>query len=548
MKTVRLIFGLLCMLALQSTSGATDYYVHPVFGKDKHAGQSKQQAFRTLARASQISLLPGDRLLLAAGHTHRGSLRLIGQHGSAAQPIVITAVAWDEGEALAPALIDFKGELNGILLQGASFVQVSNLRLTGNGYEGDAALPGDMRCGVLIANHESHPVSDITLSGLHIADVFFEQPGFTRGEKEVRTANGTQRYGWGIRVINRDAKSVMHTLRIEDCVVENVSHTGIKFTGKAQNIRQFLVSGNRIEKVGGPGIQMSEVRDVHVRGNTVRYSGSKDDTRKWGRGSGLWTWGSSRVLIEHNAFLHANGPGDSAGAHIDFNCDNIILQYNLSAYNAGGFCEVLGNTYNCAYRYNLSINDGWRVKGVDGAFQEGKILWLSGYQGNDRERKGPVNFYFHNNTIYCDASLPAKIAIDPTSKGILIANNIFHLRGGAKMVLGDQYKPDTENGGTQLEQVLFEHNLFLDAAAWPSGMSIKDTAPLFGDPGFKNEGGDKPEDYMPERTSLVKHRGAAISLLPGDSIGLWQPLHLERDLLGRPAGELPSIGAVEPVE
>jgi hypothetical protein len=24
-------------------------------------------------------------------------------------------------------------------------------------------------------------------------------------------------------------------------------------------------------------------------------------------------------------------------AHIDYNCDNIVLQYNISAYNAGGF-------------------------------------------------------------------------------------------------------------------------------------------------------------------------------------------------------------------
>ena len=43
-----------------------------------------------------------------------------------------------------------------------------------------------------------------------------------------------------------------------------------------------------------------------------------DDTRKWGRGSGLWTWGSSFALISNNKFQNANGPADSAGCHIDF--------------------------------------------------------------------------------------------------------------------------------------------------------------------------------------------------------------------------------------
>jgi hypothetical protein len=41
---------------------------------------------------------------------------------------------------------------------------------------------------------------------------------------------------------------------------------------------------------------MSRVKNVQVSNNLVSHSGSKDDTRKRGRGSGLW--GSSSVLIE----------------------------------------------------------------------------------------------------------------------------------------------------------------------------------------------------------------------------------------------------------
>ncbi len=542
-KTLLALVLIVCHLGLAC---GTDYYVHPIHGNDAYSGKSKQEAFRTLKQASQVNFRPGDRILLASGETYHGGLSLVNQSGSPEKPITVTTIAWDRSKEFVPALIDFKSEPNGVLLDGSSFIQISNIRLTGDGFHPDSAMNHNMRCGVLITSKSGRQVSDITLNDLYLFNIFFENEGFTRGEDEVKTANGTQRYGWGIRVINNAPKSSMTSIRIENCVVKNVSHTGIKFTGEDQNIHQIHVMGNEVRETGGPGIQMSEVRDAQVANNTVSHTGSNDDTRKWGRGSGLWTWGSSKVLIEKNSFTYANGPGDSAGAHIDFNCDNIILQYNLSAYNAGGFCEVLGNTYNCAYRYNVSINDGHRIKGVDGAFQEGKIFWLSGYQGNSRKRKGPVNFYFYNNTIYCDSSLVSKIAIDNTSRGIFIANNIFYLKGGTKVVLGDQYKPDTGNDALA-ENVIFQNNLFLDQASWPEGIGIKDAAPLFGDPEFKNGGGGSIRDYIPGNASLIQRNGMEVNLLPGDSTGLWQPLHLTKDILGNPVSDTPCIGAVKPL-
>ena len=62
------------------------------------------------------------------------------------------------------------------------------------------------------------------------------------------------------------------------------------------------------------------------------------------------------TVISNNKFQNANGPADSAGCHIDFNCNDIIVENNLSRNNAGGFIEILGNNYNCSYRHNLSIN------------------------------------------------------------------------------------------------------------------------------------------------------------------------------------------------
>jgi hypothetical protein len=280
-----------------------------------------------------------------------------------------------------------------------------------------------------------------------------------------------------------------------------------------------------------------------IDGNIVDQSGSTDDTRKWGRGSGLWTWSSSDILIEKNRFTNSNGPGDSAGAHIDFNCRNIVLQYNFSANNAGGFCEILGNNYNCSYRYNISVNDGHRVKGKNGAFQEGKVFWLSGYAGKNSSRKGPFNSYFYNNTIYVDDTIQAKVAIDRLADGIFIANNIFHIEGEAIAVKGDQYNP--ENGGEISDlNPIFKNNLFLHRGSWPKDYNWQDAAPLFGDAAFANPGAQEPEAYTPQNLDLVKDKGIDIKTLPDDAVGLFMGLKVTEDFFGNPILGQPDLGAI----
>jgi len=531
-------------MAFQNGLFAIDYYIHPILGSDANSGLSKEQSFKTLQRLSLEYFKPGDRILLAQGQIYYGNIKLIDRHGTIDKPIIVTSIDWFSTGDLSSATIDSKGFPYGILVEDSSYLNISNLRITANGY-GKKRTNSSMRCGILVTNSRAKVMQHIVINSVILEDIYFENYGFERGKDEVKTANGTQLYGWGIRIMNKTNAPIEH-VKIMNCNIQNVSHTGIKLTGDNKNISNIEILNNTIQKTGGPGIQMSEVKSVYVANNLVSHSGSNDDSRKWGRGSGLWTWGSSQVLIEKNKFLYANGPGDSAGAHIDFNCDNVVLQYNISAFNAGGYCEILGNNYNCAYRYNISVNDGHRIKGVDGAFQEGKIFWLSGYQGEKKDRKGPVNSYFYNNTIFVDASIVSKIAIDNTSKGILIANNIFYLNGGSKVVQGDQYKPDVSSDNS-LKNVFFKSNLFLDKNSWPKESGIVDIEPIIGNPEFINKGGINAEDYIPKNLNLVKNKGINIELLPNDTVGLLQNLKLEKDILGNTITGKPSLGAIEPV-
>lgn len=524
---------------------ATTYYFHPS-GNDDNPGTSVLMPLKNLEKVSSLTLQAGDSLLLAANQVFKGSLRLNGVFGTREAPIVIGTYRLGPATGLEPAEIDASGHANGVLILNSSHIKVQDIKIQGNG----GGLPPQeselvkMRCGVLITVDQVGTHEGIELANLCIANVFFEDRGFQRGAKEVRTANGTQRYGWGIRVINRTPEALIKDIRIKNCQVENVAHTGIKFTGRNRSIESIRLENCEVRYTGGPGIQMSGVKEGRVSRNLVSHSGSKDDSRKWGRGSGLWTWGSADIIIEHNRFEWANGPGDSAGCHIDFNCENIIVQYNISSHNAGGFCEILGNNHNCAYRYNISYNDGYRVKGQNGAFQEGKIFWLSGYVGRNRKRSGPFNSYFYNNTIVIDSSFTAKYAIDRAADGLLIMNNIFCIQGKGQWVLGDQYKPD-KSGPTEIRRAIFTNNLFLQADTWPEEGWVQPADQINGEILWPINSAEDIYNWIPVNLEIIKGKGLPIPKLPGDSIGLKIGLAVKQDILGQAIGKTPSLGAIE---
>jgi len=541
----RLLVSLAVLSILATSLQAKKYFFHAQIGNDENIGTSILAPFKSLAKIPLLKIGAGDTLLLAAGQVFKGTLHLKNIKGTREKPILITTYRVGPRGVLAAAEIDASGYANGIQLLNCSFIKVEELSIRANGgglidRESDQVK---MRCGVLVQITEEGEYEHISLRRLCIADIFYEEKGFERGKKEVRTANGTQKYGWGIRVINRTKHAKLREVLIRECQVENVAHTGIKLTGGERNIESFLIEDCEIRVTGGPGMQMSGVNEGRVRHNYISHSGSTDDSRKWGRGSGLWTWGSRDVVIEHNQFLFANGPGDSAGCHIDFNCENIVVQYNLSANNAGGFCEILGNNYNCAYRYNISINDGHRVKGENGAFQEGKTFWLSGFAGRKKPRKGPFNSYFYNNTIVVDTNIVAKMAIDRAADGMLIMNNIFCIRGESAWVLGDQYKPD-KGGAHQIKRVVFKNNLFLKDGNWPVDGWIQPEDKSFGSPQWETANLQDIFQWIPTDKPLIQGKGLPISKIPGDSIGLTIGLAVEYDILGQAILGTPSLGAI----
>jgi hypothetical protein len=519
-------FLIILSLGLCISSYAADYYLDSRRGDDSKSGKSEAAAWRSLEKANAADFKPGDRLLLKCGSRFAGGLKLK-LKGEAGNPIIIESY----GEGPVP-FIDAQGCLAGVQLMGSHHVVVKDLEITADGGKTtDGSNPG-LRFGVFVQGKYGS-TSHITLENLTIYKIYPEIGSEHEGLNE-KTFLGTA------VSIEGGSDEPCTDFIVRNCRIAQVGFKAINL----KRIQNVQILDNFMKDIGGPAIQPGNVDDLVVRGNTVDGSGSNVDQRMHMRGSGIWPWSSNRVLIEKNRFMHARGKGDSCGIHIDFNCRDVVVQYNLSVDNEGGFVEILGNNHNCAYRYNISVNDGSRVKGKGEAFQEGKILWTSGFVGSKREKQGPYNSYIYNNTIYVKPGSRSCFSISPTTEGLLVANNIFHILGKTEDVLGDQDSKLIKRGA-KASRVLVQNNLYCNESVLPPSLLLKDSNPLFGDPRFKVPGGTDAENYTPRNAALVKDAGIVISKLEGDEIGLRIGLAVKEDFFGNPIIGNPDIGAIE---
>ncbi|MFV0270023.1 MAG: hypothetical protein ACK5HT_23125, partial [Draconibacterium sp.] len=176
------------------------YFLNSETGSDNNNGKSPETAWKNFSSINKIELKPGAKILLASGSVFQGGLVLEDVSGTTDAPVEISMYKSSENANL--PLIDAKGFANGITLLNCNNVVVSDLEITGNGRGVvQAGNKGQsMHCGVLVTTTTEGIYENIQLRNLKIRDVFFEDAGYKRDKNEVRTANGTQSYGWGIRI------------------------------------------------------------------------------------------------------------------------------------------------------------------------------------------------------------------------------------------------------------------------------------------------------------------------------------------------------------
>lgn len=519
--------SILSLLVAGGPAHGADWYINGNNGMDSNDGNSPETAWKTLSMVGNSRFGPGDRIFLKRGTRFDGSI-VLKSSGSAEAPIVVASY----GDGPRP-VIDASGYRTGVHVLNADYIEVRDLEITGDGGRMVDGSPERERFGVLVSARNAGSVNHIAIRNLHIHDIYPSVGSPHEGRRD------SSHLGYGVVVRGTEAGGSSHIL-IEGCRIERVGFKAIEL----KNVNRIEIIDNHMKDIGGPAIQPGFVEDLVVRGNVVDGSGSFIDPRMHGRGSGIWPWTSKRILIERNTFRGARGKADSCGIHIDFNCSDVVVQYNLSADNEGGFVEILGNNHNCVYRYNISVNDGARVKGKDGAHQEGKILWTSGYVGRNKNKTGPTNSYIYNNTVYVGPGNRTCFSITGTTDGLLVANNIFHISGETVNVLGDQDWRKDEIVDL-IARADVRNNIVIRPGLLPESLPFKSRDMIVGDVRFRQPGGTLAEDYIPQSVELVRDRGIRIEPLPGHSDGLMTGFDVKTDFFGNPIDGLPDMGAIE---
>ena len=422
-------------ICLVECSAQTNYYVS-TSGNDSSNGTSPDEAWKTISKLNEQSFNQGDHIFFERGGTWLGMFHLKGS-GSPSQPIVVSAFG---DEDLENPSIDGDGFQAAILIYNDSHITIEHLTLTNQSSHLDAngvvkKLPTflgetndwgsgkNVRFGIKVVA-DVMSLEDIVVKDVFIHDIY-----------PTPTNTENQHLGYGIKFENRSdtLNGLVNTIdhiTIEDVEITRTGHYGlwVKALGLAGNEEikneNVLVRGCVFSHTGGSGFVPNRSRDVIVEHCVFNHTGSSIDDRMWKRGSGTWPFKCERVFIQHNRLMNAHGPQDSYSAHIDYGNKDVVVQYNLSFNNEGGFAEVLGDNVNCGFRYNISINDGYREDPEGLAWnKKGKIFWVSTFCGGS-VRCPSEGTFFYNNTIYVDSTLNPEIYVWPEAGDIHMLNNL----------------------------------------------------------------------------------------------------------------------------
>ncbi len=371
------------------------YYVSSVKGREENDG-SLERPFASLAAVNQLTLVPGDQVLLERGSVFQGQYLHLSACGTKEAPIQIGAY----GEGSLPRIDamgqgiwyqDYGTELDSpthtkegyvssaLLLYDCSYLTVSSLAISNQGkLRGERYdAPHKMnRTGVAVVAQNRGTLRNIRLSDLEIRNVdgnvydkHMNNGGiyFTCLKPENEAQTGVARY---------------EGVTVEGCFVHRVSRWGIavgySYTsrefGKAEleealfdqyGHKDIRIVNNYVKEAGGDGITVMYALHPLVEHNMADSCAGEMNDRIYrfpeGRGgkvaAGIWPWKCKDALLQYNEVTDTRLNQDGMAWDADSG-DGTVYQYNYSRLNEGGcvmFCleEAVHNTF----RYNLSYDD-----------------------------------------------------------------------------------------------------------------------------------------------------------------------------------------------
>lgn len=519
---------------IQAEDGKPVTYYISTSGDDAAAGTSAEHPWRSLDRASQARLKPGDRVLFKAGERFDGQLRIVSS-GLPDQPLRFGA--YGAGEK---PLIAGNGFASAILIRNRQHVEISDIAITNDVTQARPGEPPERSFGIEVINDGAGVLAHFRFERLTIGNVFAQRLNDRTEDDFNRVQIAAIRFASSRSQPKQPA--YFRDIIVADSLITRSGRFGVQIshsgTGTGQQDahsrdpetgfnRDIVIRDNRFVELGGSGVQVAGARNVLLENNDFDRTGSSAvPGRMVGRGSGAWVFNSRDIVAQHNRSRHIRGYKDSYGLHVDYGNLNVLYQYNYSEDSEGGFVEVLGNNRNVIWRYNISVNDGLREKA-------GNTLWLSPFSSGTIPSQG---IYVYNNTVFVRPGLYPDI--DLRAHDAMIANNIFAVSREA--MIGEQLRIEMA-GKLDVAGNLFAGRINPDFVALDRERRVG--APLFVQPGATD-----PWGYRLRAGSPAIGGGVAVPhpQFPAAGSGIFAqiPAIPRTDFFGTPlSAEAPFMGA-----
>ena len=529
-------YYLLLLIVFSINLSAATYYLDSLTGNDSFNGLNESTPWNSINKVNQRNFSAGDQILFKRGQTFTGQINLVNDSGTVEEPIIISAYG---DTSLSRPIINAGSNNQSIYLQLCEHIEISDLEITGEGIE--------------IAAWGSNSTPEV-FSGFYLHDLY------------IHDVNSSTAISFITGNLNNRTFS---DITVENCIIEDIIGAGItlnKWAGTNDNgtpndtsddtpatpdqyyHENLYILNNTFSRINKAGIQIGKVNNAFIRGNLTSDTGYNNAVN--GSGSGLWTWYTKNVIVEKNTFMGARGHTDSCGAHIDIGNEKNIFQYNLSIDNEGGFVELMGKNNGSIYRYNISINDGSRIKGeaspgtnYGDALQYGNVFWLGGYTGRNGLKEGPYYTYIYNNTIYTSLGIAPNFQIENTAENVLIANNVLYLRENPTY---NSNGADLYDSNTQSKNLNYNNNLTWRDWRFDALNNYFNTFVRYnGNPQYINGNGLSPVDYIPQNNNRIIDTSINILPLAGDTVLTPSDLVVTEDYFGNPIIGQPDVGAIE---
>lgn len=272
--------GMTVDAAKQGKTTGTTYYVSTVDGNDNNDGMSEGKAFYSLDKINELTLKPGDKVLLERGSVFQNGFLHLKGDGSEEAPIVVDSYGkgnlpiietngqgiWYQNyrAPLGNAKHKYQGYVSSsVLLYDVEYVEIKNLEITNKAPKIETAYNAEdvmNRTGVAAVAQNEGTLNHIYLDNLYVHDVI--------GNVYDKHMNNGGIYFTAFQPMDASTGIAKYDdVKIENCYVENTNRWGIA-VGYSYTHGQFhggVISDEKISTYGST--------NVVIRNNYVKDAG-----------------------------------------------------------------------------------------------------------------------------------------------------------------------------------------------------------------------------------------------------------------------------------